>query len=99
MPPAKLKEWMWLSTVYTGREMADMNAINYAVPAAELDALVDDLVSRLLELPDTVLARTKRLINKRLLAQWVQTEDLADAFSGLDVLAQATIEHMRERDS
>jgi enoyl-CoA hydratase len=98
MPPAKLKEWMWLSKVYSGREMADMNAINYAVPAAELDEVVDGLVAGLLELPDAVLARTKRLINKRLLAQWVQTEDLADAFSGLDMLAQATTEHMRERD-
>jgi enoyl-CoA hydratase/carnithine racemase len=83
---------MLLSKVYSGRELADMNVINYAVPAAQLDAVVDELVGALLERPDHVLAHTKRLINKRLLSQWVVTEDLADAYSELDVLHHAASE-------
>ena len=66
-----------------------MNVINYAVPAAELDAVVDELVAGLLERPDHVLARTKRLVNKHLMTQWALTEDLADAFSSLDILSNA----------
>jgi enoyl-CoA hydratase/carnithine racemase len=92
MPPAKLKEWMFLSKVYTAREMADMNVINYAVPAAELDTTVNTLIDALLERPPFVLARTKKLINKRIREQYNLTEDLANAFTSLDVFTQAMTE-------
>jgi enoyl-CoA hydratase/carnithine racemase len=89
MSPAKANEWMMLSKVYTGRELADMNVINYAVPAAQLDETVERLVADLLERPDAVLRHTKRLVNKQLLAQYNLTEDLANAFSGLDLFSSA----------
>jgi len=92
MPPAKLKEWMFLSKVYTAREMADMNVINYAVPAAELDRTLTTLVDALLERPPFVLAHTKKLINKRIKEQYNLTEDLAGAFTSLDMFTQAMTE-------
>jgi enoyl-CoA hydratase/carnithine racemase len=89
MPPAKLKEWMMLSKVYTAREMADMNVINYAVPQAELDAVLEALIDALLERPASVLAHTKQLINTRIRQQYNLSEDLAGAFSRLDLYTQA----------
>jgi enoyl-CoA hydratase len=89
MPPAKLKEWMMLSKVYTAREMAEMNVINYAVPQIDLDATVSTLVEGLLGRPAFVLAHVKQLINKRIREQYNLTEDLAGAFSRLDMYTQA----------
>jgi enoyl-CoA hydratase/carnithine racemase len=81
LPPAKVKEFMMLSKVYTARELADMNVFNYAVPAEELDATLDALVAALLERPARVLARTKELCNKHLQVQYALTEDLAGAYT------------------
>jgi enoyl-CoA hydratase len=58
LPPTKLKEYMLLSKCYTARELADMNIVNYAVPADEVDGIVDDIVARLLARPDYVLKHT-----------------------------------------
>ena len=85
MTPAKAKEFMMLSPTYTARELADMNIFNYAVPADELDAKVDDIISRLRKRSPTVLARTKKLVNKELAVQYALTEDLSNAYAGLDV--------------
>jgi enoyl-CoA hydratase len=85
MTPAKAKEFMMLSPTYTGRELADMNVFNYAVPAGELDAKVDDIIARLLRRSPAVLARTKKLVNKELAIQYALTEDLSNAYAGLDV--------------
>lgn len=89
MPPSKAKEFMMLSKVYSGRELADMNAINYAVPAADLDRVTDDLIAQLLERPDTVLTRVKQLCNKRLEAVYHEAEQLSRAFAALDIYEQA----------
>jgi enoyl-CoA hydratase len=89
MPPAKAKEFLILSKVYTGRQMADMNAFNIAVPAEELDATVDEFVTALLRRPDAVIARTKKLCNKPMVAMYNSEEDLAGAYTTLDLYQQS----------
>lgn len=68
MSPAKAKEFLMLAKPYTGRELADWGIINAAVPAGELDGVVDDMVERLLRRSAYALAWTKRTAN-RLVAQ------------------------------
>jgi enoyl-CoA hydratase len=80
VPPTKLKEYMFLSTTFTARELAAMNVVNHAVPMSELDAVVDDIVSRLLARPARVLAGTKRVCNKNLVEQMIRARDLANAY-------------------
>jgi len=64
MPPHLAKEYLMLGRVFTGRELADLGIINHAVPAEQLDDLVDDLVQRLLARSAHSLARTKRVANR-----------------------------------
>jgi len=85
MFPAKVKEFMMLAKVYTAKELAAMNAFNYAVPAEQLDSVVDDIVGRLLRRPAAVLARTKELCNKHLMTEYNLVESLAGAYSSLDM--------------
>lgn len=69
MTPTKAKEYLFLSPKLTGRELAAMQIVNYAVPLDQLDAVTDDLVRRLLLRPARTLARTKRGVNKMLIQQ------------------------------
>jgi enoyl-CoA hydratase/carnithine racemase len=69
MTPTKAKEYLFLSPSYTGKELAEMNIVNYAVPRDRLDAVTDDLVTRLLRRPARTLARTKRGVNKIVMQQ------------------------------
>jgi enoyl-CoA hydratase/carnithine racemase len=75
MSPCKAKEYLMLAQPYTAAELATMGVINYAVPAAELDAKVDDIVRRLLARGAYALARTKRLVNRRVVDQLNRTLD------------------------
>lgn len=75
MSPYKAKEYLMLAQSYTARELADMNIINYAVPAGNLDAKVADLVERLLSKSAYALARTKRIANRRVADQLNLTLD------------------------
>jgi enoyl-CoA hydratase len=84
MPPTKLKEYLFLSKCYTAKELEQLNIVNLAVPAAELDAAVDDVVARLLARPSSVLARTKRACNKHLIDQLNRAKDLGGAYEVLD---------------
>ncbi|HVX23718.1 MAG TPA: enoyl-CoA hydratase/isomerase family protein [Acidimicrobiales bacterium] len=88
MSPPVMKEFVMLSRVYTARELADMRLINYAVPTGELDDLVDRVVEGFLARPSSVLAHTKRIINKHLVDEYVKVEDLAAAYSQLDLWEQ-----------
>lgn len=69
MPPTKAKEYLFLSTAYTARDLAAMDIVNYAVPMDQLDTVTDELVRRLLQRPARTLARTKRGVNKALAQQ------------------------------
>jgi enoyl-CoA hydratase/carnithine racemase len=84
MPPTKLKEYMFLSRAWTARQLADMNIINYAVPADELDGVLDEILEKLVARPATVLAHTKRVCNKHLVEHWNLAQDLASAYEMTD---------------
>jgi enoyl-CoA hydratase/carnithine racemase len=79
MPATKAKEYLMLSQVFTGRQLADMNVFNFAVPLEDLDRVTDDVVRRLLARPAHELAITKRLMNKKLLENLNLVLDAADA--------------------
>lgn len=64
MPPTMAAEYLMLGTPFTAQELADERLINAAVPAAELDEMVDALVERLLDRSAFALAWTKRLITR-----------------------------------
>jgi len=77
LPPTKLKEFLLLGATWTAKDFADMNMINYAVPASELDTVVNGIVAKFLARPARALARTKRAANKRLIEQMNLTLDYA----------------------
>jgi enoyl-CoA hydratase/carnithine racemase len=94
MPPTKLKEYLFLSPVWSMKKLAEMNIVNYAVPAAELDAKVDEIVNALLKRPAFTLAHAKRVVNKRLIQNWNLHQDLAIAYEGLDFFTHASMGNM-----
>ncbi|HEY1281911.1 MAG TPA: enoyl-CoA hydratase/isomerase family protein [Acidimicrobiales bacterium] len=89
LPPTKLKEYMLLSKEYTARDLAAMNIVNYAAPAAEVDGIVDDVVARLLARPDYVLKHTKRLCSKHVINQMNLARDLSAAYEVNDLWQHA----------
>jgi enoyl-CoA hydratase len=62
----KAKELLLLGDHIGAVEAARLGLITHAVPAAELDARVDDLVARLSKLPPFALRGTKKAINHTL---------------------------------
>ena len=86
MPPAKAKEFLMLAKPYTGKELADLGYINYAVSRGELDDVVDDMVARLLRRTSYALAWTKRTINRRLADQLNMTLDASAAYEMVNFL-------------
>jgi enoyl-CoA hydratase len=89
LPPTKLKEYMLLSKTYTTKDLERMNVVNYAVPAAELDAKVDEIVTQLLARPSYVLGHVKRLCNKHLITQLNAARDLSAAYEVNDLWQHA----------
>jgi enoyl-CoA hydratase len=95
MPPAKMKEYQFLSRAWTAKELADMNAINYAVSSYEaLDAKVTELIEGLLARPQHALERTKRVANKAVIEQWNLAADLSHAYELLDLWEHSRAGHM-----
>jgi enoyl-CoA hydratase len=84
MSPTKLKEFLLLGPSWTGRQFAEMELVNYAVPAVELDAKVDEFVQKFLERPMRSLIRTKRAANKPLIEQMNLTLDYSNMAEMLD---------------
>jgi enoyl-CoA hydratase/carnithine racemase len=80
MSPARAKEFLMLAREDTAADLARRGVINYAVPAAELDALVESLVERLLRRPAYALAWTKRVANKHVVDQLHRTLDAGIAY-------------------
>jgi enoyl-CoA hydratase len=62
----KAKELLFLGDNIPAAEAARLGLITHAVPAIELDARIDNLVSRLQKLPPFALRGTKRAINHTL---------------------------------
>jgi enoyl-CoA hydratase len=80
MPPAMAKEYLFLAKPYTGAELAAIGLINRAVPAAQLDETVNDYATRLLRRSAHALAFTKRVVNRRIAANFNLTFDSAWAY-------------------
>ena len=75
LPPALAKEALLLARKFTGRELAQYGAINYAVPADKLDETVAGLAQRLLMRSPYVLGWTKRAANRAIAAQMARSLD------------------------
>jgi enoyl-CoA hydratase/carnithine racemase len=86
LSPAKAMEYLLLAKPYSGAELAQAGVINYAVPMAELDAVVDDLVTRLLQRSAYALAMTKRLAKRPVVEQLNRTIDAANAYGWVNFL-------------
>ncbi len=81
----KAKEFLMTGRPVRARELADMNAINRAVPHADLQRVVDEFVAELLERPAWALGWTKTLLNKRARANMALTLDVGAALLGISM--------------
>ena len=63
---ARAKELLLLCRELSGREAADWGLIHRAVPSAEVEATVADLVERLAHAPTVAVGLTKRCIHRAL---------------------------------
>jgi enoyl-CoA hydratase len=101
LSPTKLKEFLLLGPKWTARQLADLGAINYAVPGDQLDTKVDEFVQAFLSRPPVPVMRTKRAINKRLIQNmnlaldYSWTSELLDHWEGTvhGFEAQRTLRH------
>ena len=78
-----------LPRAFTAREFADRGLINYAVPAADVAAKVDELVQRLLKRPAYPLAWAKRVANRHVVDQLNRT---LDAGAGYEMIGLSQLE-------
>jgi enoyl-CoA hydratase/carnithine racemase len=86
MFPDKAMEYLLLAKPYTAAELANTGAINYSVPPAELDQVVDDMVRQLLSKSAYALALTKRVVKRRVVEQLNLTLDAACAYEWVNFL-------------
>lgn len=86
MTPCKAKEYLMLAQPYEARELARLGIINHAVPAAELDEKVDDIVKRLLARGAYALAWTKRVVNRRVVEHLNMVLDAGVAYEMVSFL-------------
>jgi enoyl-CoA hydratase len=88
MPLAIAKEYLMLARPFTAKELAAMGVVNYAVPAAELDAKTADIAARLIKRNAYALALTKRVLNKQALASFNLVHDAALGYEFLNFYMQ-----------
>jgi enoyl-CoA hydratase len=88
MPLNMAKEYLMLARPFTAKELATMGVVNYAVPAAELDAKTDEIAQRLLKRNAYALALTKRVLNKQMMASFNQVHDAALGYEFLNFYMQ-----------
>src|SRR5438128_1441273 len=62
----KAKELALLADIISAQEAEKLGIVNRVVPAAELDAFVDDWAARLAAGPPLALSMTKKLLNDSL---------------------------------
>lgn len=86
----KAKELLFLGDPIPAAEAARLGLVTHAVPAAQLDARVDDLVQRLLKLPPFALRGTKKAINHTLKGLALATFEYGVA---LETQSQLTQDH------
>lgn len=93
MSPAKAKEFLMLSTPYSGRELADAGMINKAVACEELDDAVADMVDALLRRSAFALAWTKRTANRRIAEVLNMSLDAGAAYEMVNFLQLSRLGH------
>ncbi len=86
MAPPLAKEYLMIGKEYSAKRLAELHMINYAVPAADLDATVDRIVKKLLSRPALALAWTKRSVNRYVAQQHNQTLDASAAYEMVNFL-------------
>ena len=80
MSPQLAKEHLMLGPVHRAGDLADQKLINYALPADQIDAKVDELVEKLLTRSAYALAWTKRVSNRSVVDHLNKTLDSAAAY-------------------
>jgi enoyl-CoA hydratase len=86
----KAKEYLLLGDQLTAREAERLGLINYCVPAAELDAKVNALASRLANGASRAIGWTKQAINMTLRQMALSS---MEAGLGLETLSQMSADH------
>ena len=81
--PEKAKRMMFTGDKITGVEAAAMGLALKSVPAADLDAEVEALATRIASVPINQLAMQKLVINQSMEATLTQTQRLATVFDGI----------------
>jgi enoyl-CoA hydratase/carnithine racemase len=89
MVPPLAKEFLMLGREFTGRQLADMGLINYALPPDQVGPKVDEIVQRLLLRPAYPLAWAKRVANRHVVDQLNRT---LDAGAGYEMIGLAQLE-------
>ncbi|TAK53595.1 MAG: enoyl-CoA hydratase/isomerase family protein [Gammaproteobacteria bacterium] len=85
---AKAKEYLLLGDVLTGEEAARIGLISRAVPAEELDRVVDELAGRLASGASRAIQWTKRAVNIRLKEVVNSVVEASFAFEALSNLTK-----------
>jgi enoyl-CoA hydratase len=86
MSPARAKEYLMLGKEYSAAQLAQIGAINYAVPLSKLDDVVNDLIRRLLKRSAYSLAWTKRVANRQMAQHVNLTLDAAAGYEMVNLL-------------
>jgi len=84
-PPRLVREWCFTGEPFTAAEAKDAGLLNHVVPAAELDAKVEWLVSRIVDKSPTAIRRGKYAM--RALASMSFDQGIAYTESQIAVLA------------
>ncbi len=95
MSPCKAKEYLMLAKPYSAADLERLGIINYAVPARELDAKVDEIVERLLARGAYALAMAKRVANRRVVDHLNMT---LDAGIGYEMVSFLQLEQGRGKE-
>jgi enoyl-CoA hydratase len=89
LSPCKAKEYLMLAKTVTSQELAEMGAINAAMPADLLESYVDKTVDALLRRSAFALAWTKRVANRHVIEQLNRTLDAGAAYEMVNYLQLA----------
>ena len=77
-----------LARPFTAKELAVVGVVNYAVPAAQLDAKTNEIATRLLKRNAYALSLTKRILNKQAMASFNMVHDAALGYEFLNFYMQ-----------
>lgn len=80
MSPVLAKQYLMLSDSFTSQQLAQIGAINQAVPAEDLDRTVAHLVDRLMKRSAYALAWTKRAVNRHVVDSLNRSLDAGAAY-------------------